>query len=238
LYFVVYSSCEGEDVLYRTIDRAVQEIRRRIAAAAGETSVTLVAAGKTQSAEAVKEAVRAGVDAVGENRVQEMMEKQAGGAYEGCALHFIGHLQKNKVKQVAGRAGLIHSVDSMSLAEAIDAYAVRLGVVQDVLLQVNIAFEDTKSGFPPDAVPGALNELSPLRSIRVRGLMCIPPPIFTVGEERYFERMRELYEAVRHNTAQAPMDVLSMGMSDDFELAIRAGANMVRVGSALFGARG
>lgn len=203
-----------------SIAQNVRDIRRRIGNAA------LVAVGKNQPAEYIRRAIAAGVDAVGENRVQELAGKDAQGAYEGAPLHFIGHLQKNKVNKIVGRAGLIHSVDSIALAEAIDACAERKGVRQPVLAQVNIALEETKGGYPPEELPGALQIMGSFRHIHVRGLMCIPPP----GEAHWFERMRRLFE-------QTGLEILSMGMSDDYELAVQAGSNMVRVGSALFGPR-
>jgi hypothetical protein len=203
------------------IAQNVQDIRRRIGNAA------LVAAAKAQPAGLIREAAAAGVDAVGENRVQELLEKDVLGAYEGVPLHFIGRLQKNKVKSVVGRTALIHSVDSPALAEAIDACAGRLNIIQPVLVQVNIALEDTKGGFPPGELLQALDAVTALRYISVRGLMCIPPP----GEPQWFEQMRRLFD-------KTGLEILSMGMSDDYEQAVQAGANMVRVGSALFGARG
>ncbi|MCL2002820.1 MAG: YggS family pyridoxal phosphate-dependent enzyme [Oscillospiraceae bacterium] len=211
------------------IAQNIKEIRRRAEQAGGGGNVTLVAACKAQTAEAVRQAVAAGVDAAGENRVQELVEKDALGAYGGVPLHFIGRLQKNKAAKVVGRVSLIHSVDSMALAETIDNCAGKLRVVQPVLAQVNIALEETKGGFAPDSLPSALNTMSALKNLRVRGLMCIPPP----GETRYFEQMRRLFDLYR----AYGLEILSMGMSDDYEAAIRAGANMIRVGSALFGAR-
>ncbi|MCL2748386.1 MAG: YggS family pyridoxal phosphate-dependent enzyme [Oscillospiraceae bacterium] len=224
-----------------TIAERVLDIRRRIDMAAGGVwrhPITLVAAGKTMPSGSIREAVQAGVDAVGENRVQEMLEKDAQGAYAGAPLHFIGHLQKNKVSKVVGRVSLIQSVDSLPLAQAIDACASRLGVVQQVLLQVNIAREETKGGLDPDAVWDAINALSSLRHIQVRGLMCIPPPLPSKGDTQYFVVMRQLYVDIQGKKRDnICMNALSMGMSDDFESAVRAGANMLRIGTALFGTR-
>ena len=224
-----------------TIADRVAEVRRRIELAAADVSggpVTLVAASKTMPAEKIREAVRAGVDAVGENRVQELCEKDSQGAYDGVPLHFIGRLQKNKISKLVGRVELIHSVDSVALAEAIDICAGRLGIVQPVLLQVNIAREPTKGGFDPDAVFGAIETLSALRHIRIRGLMSIPPPIGPNDDTQYFVDMQQLYIDIQNKKVDnTTVDFLSMGMSDDFELAVRAGANMLRIGSALFGPR-
>jgi len=218
------------------IFRRVRDVRQRIANAAGGSSdgITLVAASKTMPAALIREAIRAGVDAVGENRVQEMSEKDEQGAYDGAPLHFIGRLQKNKVSKVVGRVELIHSVDSLALAEAIDQCAGRRGIIQPVLAQVNIAKETTKGGFFPENILEALKSMSSLRYIRIRGLMCIPPPLDT----QYFVVMRQLYIDIQAKKVDnIGMDFLSMGMSDDFEWAVRAGANMLRIGSSIFGER-
>jgi len=208
----------------------IAEIRRRITLAADGREVLLVAAAKSATAEMVREAVRAGVDAVGENRVQELLEKDTQGAYEGVPLHFIGHLQKNKVSKIVGRVDLIHSIDSLSLAEAVSAKAESLNIRQPILLQVNIAHEATKGGFQPEDLSGALDAISRLGGVDVRGLMCIPPE----GDTHSFDAMRQIFETERK---RIPMEHLSMGMSGDYEEAVRAGANMVRVGSGIFGER-
>ena len=199
----------------------------------------LVAASKMNDAAAVREAIAAGVDACGENRVQELLEKNAQGAYAGAPLHFIGHLQKNKVKYLVGTADLIESVDSVELLRMIDARARKLGVTQDVLLEVNIGGEAAKSGFEPSALPEALEISGEFSSLKVRGLMAIPPVAEASGASRpYFARMRELFIDIgAKKYDNVSMDFLSMGMSGDFEDAIREGANVVRVGSAIFGPR-
>ena len=224
-----------------SIAERVLEIRQRIERAAHgvwDHPISLVAVAKTMPAPAIREAIAAGVDAIGENRVQEIVDKDAQGAYDGAPLHFIGHLQKNKVSKLVGRAELIHSVDSLELARLIDSHAERRDLVQPVLLQVNIAGEPTKSGFDPDAVYSALKSLSPLRHIQICGLMCIPPPIRSNIETQYFVVTRQLYVDIRgKNMDNIRMDFLSMGMSGDFELAVRAGANLLRIGTALFGSR-
>ena len=222
-----------------SIAENVAAVRARIDAAAQGRRVLLVAASKMNDAERVCEAVAAGVDACGENRVQELVEKNAQGAYEGAPLHFIGHLQKNKIKYLVGVADLIESVDSEELLTLIDRRAEKLDVVQDVLLEVNIGREAAKSGLAPEDVAKTVEFASPLEHVRVRGLMAIPPAAASPDETRaYFAAMRELFidigEKKYDNT---PMDFLSMGMSGDFEVAIAEGANMVRVGSAIFGAR-
>ncbi len=230
-------------VTVQTLADRLRTLRGQIARAAQDSGrdpadITLVAAAKTMPPEAIRLAVAAGVDAVGENRVQELCEKDACGAYEGVPLHFIGHLQKNKVARVVGRADLIHSVDSAALAEAIETRAAGLNLVQSVLLQVNIAGESTKGGFSPAEIFEALKTLSALRHIAIEGLMCIPPPVGLGGDIQYFVDMHQLYIDIRQkNMDNISMKILSMGMSDDFEQAIRAGATMVRIGSALFGPR-
>lgn len=227
-----------------SIAENVREVKDRIAAAAVSCGrrpedILLCAATKMNDSERVKEAVAAGIDICGENRVQEMTEKNALGAYEGCPLHFIGHLQKNKVKQVVGVASLIHSVDSPELIEIIDRRAESLGIVQDILLEVNIGAEEAKSGFAPEALDEILSKMGNFSSVRVRGLMAIPPICQNAEENRpYFLKMKQLFidiGAKRYDNSI--MEFLSMGMSSDYEVAISEGANIVRVGTGIFGAR-
>lgn len=227
-----------------TIAENIAEIRRRINAAAARSGrtgadITLVAATKMNDAARVREAVAAGIDACGENRVQELVEKRAQGAYEGAPLHFIGHLQTNKVKQVVGVVDLIQSVDSEELLARIDRRAEALGIVQDILLEVNIGGESAKSGIAPEALPVLLESASGYAHLRVRGLMTIPPICEEPGGNNvYFSRMYELFVDIgTKKYDNVFMDFLSMGMSGDFEDAIACGANMVRVGSSIFGAR-
>lgn len=227
-----------------TIAQNVAAVKNNIAAAAARAGrdpkeILLVAASKTNGADRVREAIAAGVDACGENRVQEMLEKAALGAYEGAPLHFIGHLQKNKVKYVIGLCSLIHSADSVELLRQIDREAGKRGLVQDVLLEINIGAEESKSGFAPEELPAALAAASELENLRVRGLMAVPP-ICEKGEEnrRFFERMRQLFiDNCEKKYDNVRMDFMSMGMSGDYETAIECGANIVRVGTAIFGAR-
>lgn len=222
-----------------SISENVAAIRARIEAAAEGRKVLLVAASKMNDAERVKEAVAAGVDACGENRVQELVEKNAQHAYDGAPLHFIGHLQKNKIKYLVGVADLIESVDSAELLTLIDKRAEKLGVVQDVLLEVNIGREEAKSGVAPEDVERMIEFAAPLEHLKVRGLMAIPPVAAVPDDSRpYFAAMRELFIDIgAKKYDNTSMDFLSMGMSGDFEAAIAEGANMVRVGSAIFGAR-
>lgn len=227
-----------------SIKENIQEIRRRIAdaaAASGRSAedIILVGAAKMNPAEAVREAIDAGIDAIGENRVQELTDKHAQHAYDGAPLHLIGHLQKNKVKYVVGIADLIESVDSEELLRLIAARAEKLGIVQDILLEVNIAGEASKSGFSPEELPAVLRTAADCPAVRVRGLMAIPPISHERGENRpYFARMYQLFIDIKEKKYDnVTMDFLSMGMSGDFEDAVLEGANMVRVGSAIFGAR-
>ena len=202
------------------------------------SGITLVGASKMNGAAACQEAIAAGIDALGENRVQEMTAKLAEDAYRGAPLHFIGHLQRNKVKQVVGKAALIQSIGSPELLAEVDRQAEKLGIVQDILLEVNIGGEEAKSGFAPDAVEQAAAQAKTLAHVRVRGLMTIPPADATREENMaYFEKVRALYVDISRKMYDNGLEYLSMGMSGDFADAIRAGANMVRVGSAIFGAR-
>ena len=219
-------------------------VRRNIAEAAlaagrDPEKIRLVAATKMNDASRVRQAIAAGVEICGENRVQAMLEKQAQGAYEGAELHFIGHLQKNKAKQVVGLAKLIHSVDSQELLALISRLAEARGLVQDVLLEVNIAGEAAKSGFAPEDVPQALAFASQLPGVRVRGLMAIPPICSFPDQNRpFFLRMRKLFvDNGGKKYDNVSMDFLSMGMSGDYQEAIACGADLVRIGTAVFGPR-
>lgn len=227
-----------------SIAENVALVQGRITAAAraagrDPAEIRLVAASKMNDAQRVQEAVAAGVGICGENRVQEMLEKNAQGAYTGAELHFIGHLQKNKVKQVVGLAALIHSADSLELLAAIDRCAAARGLVQDVLLEVNIGAEASKSGFRPEEIPAALEKAGEFSAVRVRGLMAIPPVCAAPEENRpFFLRMKQLFvDNGRKKYDNISMDFLSMGMSGDYTEAIACGANLVRVGTAIFGPR-
>lgn len=227
-----------------SIAENVKDVKSKIAAAAvacgrKPEDILLCAATKMNDADRVREAVAAGIDICGENRVQELVEKNALGAYEGCPLHFIGHLQKNKVKQVVGAVSLIQSVDSLQLLEVINRRAESLGIRQDVLLEVNIGAEEAKSGFAPEELDNVLSEIGSFGSVRVRGLMAIPPICQNPEDNRpYFSKMRQLFIDIgAKKYDNSSMDFLSMGMSADYEVAISEGANIVRVGTGIFGAR-
>ena len=202
-------------------------------------TVTLCAATKMNDAERVREAIAAGVTCCGENKVQELIEKLAQNAYEGASVHFIGHLQTNKVKQVVGKVDLIQSVDSLRLLQAIEKEADKQQLVQNVLLEINIAGEESKSGFSIDELWAILPEIGQYPHIRVRGFMTIPPICHFAGEnDKFFQEMYNLsVDITRKKYDNIQVDILSMGMSDDYANAIRCGSNMVRVGTAIFGAR-
>ena len=227
-----------------TIAENVARVREEINLAAqryGRNSedITLVAASKMNDVARVREAIEAGITVCGENRVQEMTEKNLQGAYEGAHIHFIGRLQKNKVRQVVGVAELIHGVDTLPLLQEIGRRAAEKGIVQDVLLEVNIGREETKAGFAPEEIPSVLEKGETISGIRIRGLMAIPP-IVTSEEEifPYFSAMQQLFiDNGQKKYDNSNMDFLSMGMSHDFQQAIACGSNMVRIGTKIFGPR-
>ena len=195
-------------------------------------------ASKMNDAGACREAIAAGIDARGENRVQELLGKYEQNAYEGAPLHFIGHLQRNKVRQIVGKVVLIQSVGSLELLDEIEKCAAKQELVQDILLEVNIGGEETKSGFAPEDILPAAEAALTRPHIRVQSLMTIPPVETEPGGNiPYFEKVRELYVDMNQKMFHNELKYLSMGMSGDFEEAIRAGATMVRVGTAIFGAR-
>lgn len=226
-----------------TIAENIAAIREKIDAAARETGRTgkdimLLGACKMNDADRCRQAVAAGIDALGENRVQEMQEKLPQGAYEGVPFHFIGHLQRNKVKNVVGIAALIHSVGSLELLEEIEKQAAKLDIVQPVLLEVNIGREEAKSGFAPEAVEQAAAHALTLPHVQVKGLMAIPPiAVGAGGNTPYFEEMYRLFIDINKKMYDNTWEYISMGMSGDYEDAIRCGANLVRVGSGIFGQR-
>lgn len=226
-----------------SISENTAAIRREIHLAAAKTGrtgadITLVGASKMNDAAACREAIAAGIDVLGENRVQEMTQKLAENAYDGVPLHFIGHLQRNKVKQVVGKAALIQSVSSTALLDEIEKNAEKLGIVQDILLEVNIGGEEAKSGFAPGALNEAACYAKTLPHVRVLGLMTIPPvETEPHGNMPFFARMKALYVDINKNIYDNKLKYLSMGMSGDYAEAIEAGSNMVRVGTAIFGAR-
>ncbi|MBP3521685.1 MAG: YggS family pyridoxal phosphate-dependent enzyme [Oscillospiraceae bacterium] len=222
----------------------IRRVKENIAAAAREAGrdpgeVTLVAATKTQTDETIRAAIAAGVTVCGENRVQELVAHLDHDAYGTAGLHFIGHLQTNKVKYVVGRVDLIESVDSLRLLEAIEVRAAGLDRVQDILLQVNIGREETKSGVPPEEAEALAQKALELSHVRLRGLMAIPPAARSAGSGHFFREMKQLFVDIKQkiDDNKSDFNCLSMGMSGDYPDAVRAGATHVRVGSAIFGPR-
>lgn len=222
----------------------IMKIRDRIAESAEASGrkagdISLIAATKTQPLENVREAIAGGVDACGENRVQELTDKLLMSAYAGVPLHFIGHLQKNKLKKIVGMVDLIQSVDSLVLLEAIGLRARELEVTQDILIQVNIGKDPAKYGISPEKVPFFLDECEKCVGINVRGFMTILPATSkSVENRRLFAEMYKFYVDIKTKSYNnVTMDYLSMGMSGDFYEAILEGANMVRIGSSIFGQR-
>ena len=210
-----------------------------IAAGRDPREILLCAATKMNGPEAVREAIAAGVDCCGENRVQELTAKQAEGAYAGAPVHFIGHLQRNKVRQVVGRVDLIQSVDSLRLLSAIDQEAARQGILQDILLEINVGREASKTGFVPEELPGIMENFSNFSHVHLRGLMAIPPICQNPADCREFfqEICRLSVDIGAKKSDNISVGILSMGMSGDYRGAIACGSTMIRVGTAIFGAR-
>ena len=201
--------------------------------------ILLCAATKMNDADAVRQAIAAGVDLCGENRVQELVAKQKENAYEGAPVHFIGHLQTNKVRQVVGKVDVIQSVDSLRLLKAIDTEAAKQGIIQRILLEINVGEEESKSGFALDEVLPLLEHINEFSHIFVCGLMAIPPISQNSGDNlKYFQKISQLSVDIRAKKYDNVLvNCISMGMSDDFEDAIRCGSTMIRVGTAIFGKR-
>ena len=227
-----------------SIAENVAAIRAKMDAAAiacgrDPKEILLCAATKMNDADAVRQAIAAGVDLCGENRVQELVAKQKENAYEGAPVHFIGHLQTNKVKQVVGKVDLIQSVDSLRLLKAIDAEAAKQGIIQDILLEVNVGLEESKSGFEVSEVLPILEQISDFPHVFIRGLMAIPPISQNSGDNRkFFQKILQLSVDIRAKKYDNVLvNCLSMGMSDDYEDAIACGSTMIRVGTAIFGKR-
>lgn len=222
-----------------TVQKQVREAALRAGRDPGE--ITLCAATKVQTDDTIRQAIAAGIKVCGENRVQELTAHLEQMAYAGAdEVHFIGHLQTNKVKFVVGRVDLIQSVDSQRLLLAIDKQAEKLDIRQDILLEVNIGCEESKGGCLPDDLPALMELAASLDHVRLRGLMAIPPVSTNPGANRpYFSAMRQLYVDMQAKMSdnQNSIDHLSMGMSADFPDAIEEGATLVRVGTALFGPR-
>jgi len=212
----------------------LDDVRKRIEDAClksgrNTNEVTLVCVSKTIPAEIINEAAQLGEAVFGENRPQELRDKFD--KVDGATWHLIGHLQSNKVKYVVGKAALIHSIDSLSIAEAVNAQAKKLGIVQDILLEVNISGEESKYGLTTAEIPNIIKGIEMLPNLRFRGFMTMAPLGAPENEIRsIFKKAKELFDAYKKDGAV----VLSMGMSNDFEIAVEEGATLVRVGSAIF----
>ena len=203
-------------------------------------TIRLVAATKYVPIERIRQAVQAGVTICGENRWQEAQTKmEAIGKPDGLVWHFIGRLQRRKLKQMAGHFALIHSVESCEQAEELNKRAEERGLQQAILLEVNIGGEDTKGGFAPDALLAAIPALDHMAHLRIQGLMTVPPQVLNPEDARpYFRRLKQLADEVNaKHPSRVRMDEFSMGMSHDYEVAIEEGATYVRIGTAIFGER-
>ncbi len=228
----------------REIAQRVESVLSAIRSAAEKAgrrpdSIRLVAATKTVTADRIREGIGAGLSILGENRVQEAIPKVEALAQAPVRWHFIGHLQRRKVRSVVGIFELIHSVDSLELAQEIDRRAGEASRPQAILLEVNIGGETTKGGFHQDGFVQLVSTMAALSNIQIKGLMAIPPPTAEPESARtYFVRLRELAEAIAaQRIPGVAMDELSMGMSNDYDIAVQEGATLVRVGSAIFGER-
>lgn len=219
-------------------------INEKIAEAAmkaGKTrdDITFLSATKTVEPEYINYAISLGLSYIGENKVQELLSKYDQYNLENCSLQFIGHLQSNKVRQIVGKVDLIQSIESMKLAKEVSKCSLKNNITSDILVEVNIGKEENKSGVMPEMLEELVEEISTLPAVNVKGLMTIPPICEKKDEiRRYFEKMNRLFLDISSKKLDnVSMDILSMGMSSDYYEAILEGANMVRIGSALFGNR-
>ena len=225
------------------MEERIALVRSRMEAAAKAAGrdprdILLCAVSKTQSDATVAMSADLDVDCFGENHMQELVAHAAADAYKGKQVHFIGHLQTNKVKKVVGLATLIQSVDSLRLLEAIEKEAAKQGIVQDILLELNLMEEASKTGAGAELLWPMTEQAARLPHIRLRGLMGIPPAGSTSEENRsYFANLRQLYVQLGERYPDLPIDTLSMGMSGSFEEAILEGATIIRIGSAIYGPR-
>ena len=224
----------NNDLAY--IDENLRRIKERCAEAkekfrSSDDVIRIMAVTKTVAPEAINHAIGLGMDLLGENRVQEYLSKAD--LYDKSAeVQFIGHLQTNKVKYIINSVSMIQSVDSLKLGQEISRLAVKNGRTMDILCEVNIGGEDSKSGVSPTELNELIKQLSELEGLRLRGLMTIPPPS---DSDIFLGRMKELYDKVSEEYAD--MDTLSMGMTHDYAEAIKYGSTLVRIGTGLFGAR-
>lgn len=222
---------ENYKEILENIARSAEKSGRNIA------DITLLAATKTVPFEVINHAIDSGITHIGENRVQEFLSKE-NFVKTNVHKHFIGHLQSNKVRDIVGKVELIQSVHSLKLSKVIDEQSERKGVITDILAEINIGNEESKSGFSAEEIFEVAEQIKQFKNIRLKGLMAIPP-ICEIPQQniKYFDKMYKLFIDIRAKTRDNNIEVLSMGMSDDYECAIEHGANMVRLGTALFGRR-
>jgi pyridoxal phosphate enzyme (YggS family) len=226
--------------LKQRLEQVRERIRQACESCGRETdSVRLVAVSKTIAADVVREAIEAGVTILGENYVQEARDKFKALVQYPVSWHFIGHLQSNKAKYAVRLFDLIHSVDSLKLARELDKQAAKVDKIQQILVQVNISGEDTKSGIPPDEALRLIAEIGRLQNIAVKGLMTMPPYFYQPEKvQPFFADLRKLRDQITEQSLpNVSLDELSMGMTGDFEVAIKEGATLVRIGTAIFGER-
>ncbi len=228
-------SAEEFDLNYKRVSERLKAAAER--SGRDKDEITLLAATKTVDADTINYAIEKGITHIGENRVQELLSKH--GLLKPAHSHFIGHLQTNKVKDIIDKVEMIESVDSLRLANEISKQALKHGITMDILLEVNIGGEESKSGFTPEELENAVREVAKLPAISIKGLMAIPPATDLPEESRkYFRKMYKLFIDIRGKKIDnSNMGVLSMGMSNDFDIAAEEGATLVRVGTSLFGRR-
>ena len=221
--------------LYQVQENMKEACRR---SGRAESDVTLIAVSKTKPLPMLEEVYSLGIRDFGENKVQELVDK-AEQLPDDIRWHMIGHLQRNKVKYIVDKVYMIHSVDSLRLAEEISKEAVKRGIIVNILIEVNVAGEESKFGVTPEDTPGLVQEISHLPGILVRGLMTIAPFVENAEDNRiFFSALKKLYVDITHkNIDNVRMDYLSMGMTGDYEVAIEEGASFVRVGTGIFGER-
>lgn len=229
---------------FSDIEENYKEISEKIAQSAlksgrSEKDIRFMAVTKTVEPKFINHALSLGIDLIGENRVQEFMGKKDELNLTGVEKHLIGHLQTNKVKQIVGNVDSIDGVDSVKIAKEIGKISTKSGIVTDILLEINIGAEESKFGFTPESIGERVHEISEIPGIFVKGLMAVPPICEDSLKNRvFFENMHQLFIDIgAKKMDNVSMSILSMGMSGDYDQAILSGANMVRIGSALFGAR-
>ena len=230
---------------FADIEANLSVIRENIAVSAEKSGrspseVRLMAVTKTVEPVFINHAIKCGIDLIGENKVQEFLSKEPYLELEGVECHLIGHLQTNKVRQIVGRVDMIQSLDSIRLAEEISKQSVKNGLVTKCLVEVNVGSEESKSGVPFDQAEALIERASAMEGLKVCGLMAIPPICGSFELRKYFEKMRSLFIDIKQKNVDndnIDMSVLSMGMSGDYQLAVECGANLVRIGLAVFGPR-